>query len=193
MTVPGDTVRVTLRVTHALEELGIPYAVGGSLASSVHGVMRSTIDMDIVADMRMEHIQPLVDALSKEFYADDEMMREAIQHHSSFNLIHYESAFKVDVFIRKARAFDQMQLERRRPSVIATDPEQSIYVTSPEDVVLSKLEWYRMGGEVSDRPWRDVLGVLKTRQGELELDYLRKWAGELKVGDLLERALAESK
>lgn len=156
MTVPGDTVRVTLRVTHAFEQLGIPYAVGGSLASSVHGVMRSTIDVDIVADMRMEHIQPLVDSLSKEFYADDEMMREAIQHHSSFNLIHYESAFKVDVFIRKARAFDQMQLERRRTSVIATDPEQSIYVTSPEDVILSKLEWYRMGGEVSDRQWRDT-------------------------------------
>jgi hypothetical protein len=134
----------------------------------------------------------LVAALSKDFYADDEMMKDAIEHKSSFNLIHYETAFKVDIFIRKSRAFDQMQLERRRMSVIATDPEQSVYVTSPEDVVLSKLEWYRMGGEVSDRQWRDILGVLKTRAGELELDYLRKWAQELKVTDLLERAFAES-
>jgi hypothetical protein len=192
MTMQGDSTHVTLLVTQTLERLGILYAVGGSLASSVHGVMRSTLDVDIVADMRLEHIQPLVAALSKDFYADDEMMKDAIEHKSSFNLIHYETAFKVDIFIRKSRAFDQMQLERRRMSVIATDPEQSVYVTSPEDVVLSKLEWYRMGGEVSDRQWRDILGVLKTRAGELELDYLRKWAQELKVTDLLERAFAES-
>ena len=188
----GEATRITLLVTQTLEALGIPYAVGGSLASSLHGVMRSTLDVDIVADMRLEHIQPLVAALSKEFYADDEMMRDAIEHQISFNLIHYETAFKGDIFIRKARAFDQMQLERRRMSVIATDPEQSVYVTSPEDVILSKLEWYRMGGEVSDRQWRDIIGVLKTREGELDLDYLRKWANELKVTDLLERALHES-
>lgn len=188
----GEATRITLLVTQTLERLGIPYAVGGSLASSLHGVMRSTLDVDIVADMRVEHIQLLVSALSKEFYADDEMMKSAIEHHSSFNLIHYETAFKVDIFIRKLRPFDQMQLDRRRTSVIATDPERSIYVTSPEDTILAKLEWYRMGGEVSDRQWRDILGVLKTRAGELELDYMHKWAGELKVMDLLERALKEA-
>jgi len=188
----GESTRVTLLVTQTLENLGIFYAIGGSLASSLHGIMRSTLDVDIVADMRLEHIQPLIAALSKEFYADDEMMRDAIEHKSSFNLIHYETAFKVDIFIRKARAFDQMQLERRRSSVIAIDPEQSVYVTSPEDVILSKLEWYRMGGEVSERQWRDILGVLKTRAGEFDLDYLRKWAIELKVADLLNRALKES-
>jgi hypothetical protein len=188
----GEATRITLLVTQTLERLGIAYAVGGSLASSLHGVMRSTLDVDIVADMRPEHIQPLVTALSKEFYADDEMMKNAIEHQSSFNLIHYETAFKVDIFIRKSRAFDQMQLERRRVSVIAANPEESVYVTSPEDTVLAKLEWYRLGGEVSDRQWRDILGVLKTRAGELELDYLRKWGGELHVSDLLERALIEA-
>jgi hypothetical protein len=192
MTMQGDSSHATLLVTKTLERLGIPYAVGGSLASSVHGVMRSTLDVDILADVRLEHIQPLVSTLSKDFYADDEMMRDAIEHQSSFNLIHYETAFKVDIFIRKSRPFDQMQLERRRMTVIATDPEQSVYVSSPEDVILSKLEWYRMAGEVSDRQWRDVLGVLKTRAGGLDLDYLHKWARELKVTDLLERALKES-
>jgi hypothetical protein len=190
--VQSESTNATLLVTQTLERLGIRYAVGGSLASSLHGIMRSTLDVDIVADMHLEHIQPMIIALSKEFYADDEMMRNAIEHHSSFNLIHYETAFKVDIFIQKPRAFDQMQLERRRTSVIATDPEQSVYVTSPEDVILSKLEWYRMGGEVSDRQWRDILGVLKTRAGELDLTYLHKWANELKVSDLLERALKES-
>jgi hypothetical protein len=192
MTMQGEATRITLLVTQTLERIGVPYAVGGSLASSLHGVMRSTLDVDIVADMRQEHIQPLVAALSKEFYTDDEMMRDAIEHHSSFNLIHYETAFKVDIFIRKLRAFDQMQLERRRISVIATDPEQSVYVVSPEDIILAKLEWYRLGGEISDRQWRDILGVLKTRAGELELEYLKKWAKDLKVSDLLERALKES-
>ena len=188
----GEASRITLLVAHALEQIGVPYAVGGSLASSVHGIMRSTLDVDIVADMKLEHIQPLIAALSKEFYADDEMMKDAVEQHSSFNLIHYETAFKVDIFIRKLRTFDQMQLERRRPSVIATEPDQSVYVVSPEDIVLAKLEWYRMGGEVSDRQWRDVLGVLKTRAGELDLAYLRKWANELKVSDLIERALNET-
>ncbi|MBI1856287.1 MAG: hypothetical protein HYR93_10560 [Chloroflexi bacterium] len=149
----GESTRVTILVAQTLEALGIPYAVGGSLASSLHGVMRSTLDVDIVADMRVEHIQPLVTALSKEFYTDDEM---------------------------------------RRLSVISTDPEQSVYVASPEDVILSKLEWYRMGGEISDRQWRDILGVLKTRSGQLDLAYMRKWAKELTVEILLERALNET-
>jgi hypothetical protein len=83
----GDATRVTLLVTQTLEQLGIIYAVGGSLASSLHGVMRSTLDVDIVADMKLEHIQPVVEALSKEFYADDEMIKDAIEHQSSFNLI----------------------------------------------------------------------------------------------------------
>ncbi|HJS17342.1 MAG TPA: hypothetical protein VJ785_01240 [Anaerolineales bacterium] len=167
MIVQGEATLITLLVTQTLERLGIPYAVGGSLASSLHGVMRSTLDVDIVADMRLEHIQPMIAVLSKEFYADDEMMKDAIEHQSSFNLIHYETAFKVDIFIRKSRAFDQMQLERRRMSVISVNPEESVYVTSPEDTVLAKLEWYRMGGEVSDRQWRDTpqaLGYSKPAQ-----------------------------
>lgn len=114
------------------------------------------------------------------------MMRDAIEHHSSFNLIHYETGFKVDIFIRKLRAFDQIQLERRRTAVIAIDPEERAYIVS------SKLEWYRMGGEVSDNQWRDILGVMKTRAGELDLSYLRTWATELNVSDLLERALKEA-
>jgi hypothetical protein len=190
---PAEATRITLLVTQTLERLHIPYAVGGSLASSLHGVMRSTLDVDIVADMNLDHIPLLVAELSKEFYADGEMMRDAIERHSSFNLVHYETAFKVDIFIPRPRAFDQMQLERRRTSIISTDPEERIYIASPEDTILAKLDWYRMGGEVSDRQWRDILGVLKTREGELDLDYLRTWATDLNVADLLERALMELK
>lgn len=170
----GETTRITLLVAQTLERIGIPYAVGGSLASSLHGVMRSTLDVDIVADMKLEHIPALVGALAQEFYADAEMMQDAIAHRSSFNLIHYETAFKVDIFIRKLRAFDQMQLARRQTTVITADPEGRVYVVSPEDIILSKLEWFRLGGEASERQWRDILGVLKTQAGALELNYLHQ-------------------
>lgn len=188
----GETARITLLVTQTLEQLGIAYAVGGSLASSIHGVMRSTLDVDIVADLSLSHIQPLVAALSKEFYADEEMIRDAIERKNSFNLIHFDTAFKVDIFVRKLRAYDQIQLKRRRTVVIATDPEQTVYVVSPEDIILAKLEWYRLGGEVSDRQWRDILGVLKTLEGELDMNYLQQWAVEIEVVDLLKRALKEA-
>lgn len=188
----SDITRILLLVTQTFDHIGIPYAVGGSLASSLYGIMRATLDVDIVADMRREHIEPLVAAISQEFYADAGMIHGAIEHHGSFNLVHYETAFKVDVFIRKTRAFDRLQLERRRFLVIATDPERGIFVASPEDTILAKLEWFRLGGEVSNQQWRDILGVMEARPGELGLDYLRQWANELGVSDLLERALREA-
>ena len=89
---------------------------------------------------------------------------------------------------QKERAFDRLQLERRIASIITTEPERTVYVTSPEDIILSKLEWYRMGDEVSDRQWRDILGVVKTKSSQLDLAYLRYGAGELGVEDLLDRA-----
>ena len=100
--------------------------------------------------------------------------------------------FKVDVFIPRPRPFLQSQLARAQRQTFSLETNISARFASPEDTILSKLEWYRMGGEVSDRQWRDILGVLKTRAGELDLDYLSQWAGELKISDLLERALKEA-
>jgi hypothetical protein len=97
--------------------------------------------------------------------------------------------FKVDVFVAKGRAFDRAQLARRQSRLLSADPERYAYVTSAEDIVLSKLEWYRMGGEVSDRQWRDVLGVLGVQGEQLDVSYMREMAAELEVRDLLERAL----
>lgn len=189
----NEPVQVTMQVIHALEKLHIPYVIGGSLASAVHGVMRATMDTDIVADLREEHAQPLGDALGGTFYADVEMIKDAIEHRGSFNLIHLDTMFKVDVFIPKQREFDQLQLQRRTTQVIAIDPQEVAFVASAEDTVLAKLEWYRMGGEVSDRQWRDILGILKVQAESLDLEYLRKWSGILGVVDLLETALGEAK
>ncbi len=188
----NEPVEVTLKVTDIFEKLGIPYLIGGSLASTLYGMVRTTQDSDIVAEMRLGHLQPFVTALQDEFYIDDEMIAESIQRNSSFNIVHRESMFKVDVFIPRPRPFLQSQLARAQRQTFIFETEVSAKFASPEDTILSKLEWYRLGGEVSDRQWRDVLGVLKTRAGDLDLAYLRQWAGELKVSDLLERALSEA-
>jgi hypothetical protein len=188
----NEPVEVTLRVTGVLEDLGVPYLIVGSLASTLYGMVRTTQDSDIVAEMSTEHMQPFVSALQEEFYVDDEMVAEAIQHHSSFNIIHRDTMFKVDVFVPTPRPFLQSQLARAQRQSFALEAEVSANFISPEDVILAKLEWYRMGGEVSERQWRDILGIMKTRAGELDLEYLDRWAQELKVSDLLERAMKQS-
>lgn len=184
----NEPIEVTLKVTHVFERLGIPYLISGSLASTLYGMVRTTQDSDIVAEMRIEHLQPFVSALQDEFYLDDEMIAEAIQQHSSFNIIHRESMFKVDVFIPQPRPFLQSQLIRSQKQTFLFETEVSAKFASPEDTILAKLEWYLLGGQVSERQWRDILGILKTRAGVLDLNYLRKWANELKISDLLERA-----
>lgn len=185
----NEPIEVTLKVTGVFETMGVPYLIGGSLASTLYGMVRTTQDSDIVAEMRTEHLEPFVAALQEEFYVDDEMIAESIQHYSSFNIIHRETMFKVDVFIPRPRPFLQSQLERAQRQTFQFDTEVSARFASPEDTILSKLEWYRLGGEVSERQWRDILGILKTRAGELDMDYLRQWAQELKIMDLLERTL----
>jgi hypothetical protein len=186
-----DAIVVTIRVTKALEAIGVPYFIGGSLASTLYGMVRTTQDSDIIADLSVEHISPLMDELQGEFYMDGEMIADAITHRSSFNIIHRESMFKVDFFVPRSRPFIKMQFSRARKEILSSDPQMTANVASPEDTLLAKLEWYRMGGEVSERQWRDVLGVLKVQAGSLDSKYLHHMASELQIEDLLDRALKE--
>jgi hypothetical protein len=179
-------------VIEALEALDVPVLIGGSLASAVHGVARATADGDLLAGLRPEHAKPLSEALGAAFYVDVAAIREAIGHQECFNVVHLETIFKVDVFVAGRRAFDQVQLDRRRSHLIATDPDRTAYIASAEDTVLAKLEWYRRGGEVSDQQWRDVLGVLRVQGERLDLAHLRNWATVLDVLDLLEEALTQA-
>ena len=185
--IDSEALQVTLTVTNLLDELSIPYVIGGSMASIIHGMLRTTMDVDIVADLQLEHVGAFVAGLQGAFYADEQMIQQAIQRRSSFNLIHLTTIFKVDIFIPKGRTFDQQQLDRRISEQMGSDSGEQVWVLSAEDVILAKLEWFRLGGEVSERQWRDILGVLKTQQTALDVVYLRQWAASLGVSDLMER------
>ena len=189
---PPEPIAVMLLVTDAFEKLGVRYVVGGSLASSMYGVVRATVDVDLLADLSLAQVDPLVQTLHGEFYLDVNSIREAIQRKTSFNLIHLKTMFKVDVFIRKPRTFDQAQLDRRVKQIVSTDPERQAYVATAEDNILAKLDWYRLGGETSERQWRDIIGILRFEKERLDLSYLRQSAASLYVIDLLQRALSEA-
>jgi len=179
-------------VVEAMHDLGIEYRVGGSVASSRYGVARSTLDVDVVADIRVEHVERLTAALGGAYYVDAESMREAIRRRRSFNVIHIKSMIKVDIFVLKEHAFDQVAFSRPRREPLSDDDPRPYDLTAPGDLVLLKLESYRAGDGVSQRQWQDILGVLRMQRGRLDLDDMRRWAVDLEVGDLLERAIEES-
>lgn len=187
-----EQIAATMLVTEALEALGVHYVIGGSFASALHGVIRATMDADLVADLRPEQVEPLARALGVAFYSDETMMDDAVRQYGSFNVIHLETMFKVDIFVARPREFDHAQLARRQLHILGKDPNQQAYITSAEDTVLAKLEWYRQGGEISDRQWSDLLGVLKVQGANLDQDYMQRMAVSLGVADLLQRAFAEA-
>jgi hypothetical protein len=176
-----------------LDSLAIPYMIGGSLASSVHGIYRSTNDIDIVAAVREEHVAPLVADLAKEFYADAETIREALRLARPFNLIHFASGYKFDIFPAAGNPYFEKQLERSTPQEVSLGQGQSMRcpIATAEDTMLAKLVWYRAGGEQSERQWNDVRGIRSTQGTRLDGTYLRQWARHLGVEDLLERLQSE--
>jgi hypothetical protein len=184
-----ETLTTALEATSILDRLGIRWFLGGSLASSLLGVPRATLNADIVADIEPDHVATLLRNLGDVWYADESAIREAIERRSSFNLIHYATAIKLDVFIPKRRKFEAGEFARARRIPVAADSDIQIPVCSIEDIVLAKLEWFRLGGEHSERQWSDILGVLRVNATTLDRCYLREGATDLMVTDLLERAL----
>lgn len=187
-----EEIQVTTLVIDTLEALNIPYFITGSFASSAYGSLRSTHDADIVADMASNQVDAFAEALATDFYLNEPAIHDAIRQRTGFNLIHLGSAYKVDIFLPKNRPYDRRVFERRVKRKVAAGSRREVFFASPEDTILAKLEWYRLGGEVSQIQWLDVQNILLQRKTRLDMYYLKKVAAELDLTDLLERSLEEN-
>jgi len=187
-----DPLQVAASITGVLERLGVRYLIGGSLASSVHGEPRSTNDVDLLVEFRTEHVSPCVEAIRGDYYVSEPPIRSAVTSGSHFNVIHMNAAVKVDLFLAGDDAFNLERLDARQALQLPTEPEVRVYVDTPEHSVLRKLEWFRRGGEVSERQWRDVVAILRIQGARLDQSRLSIWAPRLGVADLLDRALQEA-
>ncbi|MGH7672070.1 MAG: hypothetical protein ACREMC_04165 [Gemmatimonadales bacterium] len=179
-------------VAGILDRLGVPYVAAGSFASSVHGEPRSTDDVDLVADLRPGRAAAFVAALGREWYVSADAVREAVAGGGSFNAVHLASGVKLDVFVVGSDRFDAHRVASGGPVRVGGDPGAVLRVDTAEHTVLRKLEWFRRGGEVSDRQWRDVVGVLRAQGARLDRRELAAWAERLGVSDLLARALRDA-
>jgi D-ribose pyranose/furanose isomerase RbsD len=186
-----EGLRVAFLVLEVLDRLGISYHVGGSYASAIHGIPRQTHDVDLVVDLRQDGVRDLVQALAGEFYVDEEAVARAVRERGSCNLVHHATGIKIDLFVKGAAAFDVAEFERKVMVRLGDETPHAVFVKSAEDTLLRKLLWYQLGGEVSDRQWEDVRGILSVQAGRLDMAYVRDWADRLGIRDLLDRLLAQ--
>ncbi len=183
----------TLAVVRALERMRVRHYLCGSLASSLHGVPRATNDADLVAELALEDRERLQLELGARFYVDPEEFASAVKTERSFNLIDEVELAKVDVFCVRDAGYQAAAFARTvKLELEHDDPFSQVAVASAEDTVIAKLLWYRKGGEVSDRQWADVQGVLLAQRSGLDLAYVRKWCEHFGLSDLLERLLAST-
>jgi hypothetical protein len=191
MASPSELVQALVPVVDQLDLLGVRYCIGGSVASSVHGAARSTLDVDVGAELDETAALHLVASLENEFYVSKRAVLDAVRRRSCFNLIHLATSFKVDIFVSKGRAFDRSVQDRAVRDKIGEGGLLAAPIATAEDIILLKLEWYRLGNETSQRQWSDLTAVAKLQADHLDRGYLRHWANELGVVDLAERLLCE--
>ncbi len=184
-----DPLAVALDIARHLERLGVEYLVAGSLASSLHGEPRATLDVDLVASLLPSHASSLARDLASDYYIDEETARRAIEEGRSFNAIHFATAIKVDLFVAGTDPFEQERLRCRTRVQVGSEPIAVLYVDTAEHTVVRELEWFRRGGEVSERQWRDVAAIVRIQGASLDRARMRHWAARLGVADLLARQL----
>jgi hypothetical protein len=175
----------------AFERLGITYYVGGSVSSSLHGLARRSQDVDVIAEIAPGQVHSLVQALQRDYYVDEQAWQDAVGRGLPYNIIHLGTMLKVDLMPLKRRAFSREEARRAQPHLLEAGTHP-VRVASAEDAILTKLEWFELGGRSSARQWQDLLGILKQQGAALDGAYLAQWADVLGVRDLLEQALVEA-
>jgi hypothetical protein len=188
----NDIIEALSKVIDCFDSLGLAYYIAGSVASSAYGMARATMDVDLVANIELSQVDHLVKSLKQDYYVSAETLADAVRRRASFNLIHLETMIKIDVFLAKDQPYDSQALARRRSDTLDQESSRKFYLSSPEDAVLGKLQWYQLGGGVSEQQWKDILGVLKVQSGKLDLEYLKYWASMLSVSELLSRAFDDA-
>ena len=184
-----DAVGAIRRFVGVLQKLGIDYYIGGSIASIVYGKARTTRDVDFVLTIRPEDAPILVESLQGEFYVDRVAVERSIADRECFNALDLQTIFQVDVFTPDRSPWIEEQFRRRTMHILGVrDESVAVYLCSAEDVILNKLEWFRLGNEVSRLQWDDALGVLAVQRGRLDDAYLDSWATQLGLAQLLSRA-----
>lgn len=176
------------RLIKKLDEQNIPYMLSGSVSSSLHGQPRATNDADIVIAPTEEQLIAFLKSLGDDYYVNPEAARDAFKSHSVFNVIDIQNSWKADLIIRKNRPFSREEFRRRqKANIMGLDA----WVVSPEDVILSKLEWAK--NSKSSQQLQDALGVATVQYDHLDRDYMHKWAKELQVESSLEELLKQAK
>jgi len=191
MTDPDELGGTLVALAAALDGLGVTWAIGGSVASSAYGEPRATNDVDVIALLDAGSARAFTTRLGAAFYADGDVAAAAAREHRSFNVIDQRSFIKVDVFVPGRGPLGDAQLARAiRLEILPGGPP--LPLLGPEDVVLQKLQWYRLGGEISDRQWRDILAVLRAAAGDLDHGYLDEVSVATGLAALLARARREA-
>jgi hypothetical protein len=174
------------RVVCILEKAGVSYMVCGSIASTFYSTPRTTHDIDIVVELSGPQLQRLLQYLPEEdYYVSEEAAMDALRRRSMFNVVDLESGWKLDLVVRKNRPFSEEEFRRRRQVEVVG---VSLWMASPEDCVISKLEWAALGE--SERQLRDVRQLVEVQGETLDLGYIQHWVKELKLDGVWQRMLA---
>lgn len=189
MSEADDILAALAPVVAAFDGLGVRHYIGGSVASTMHGAIRSTMDVDVVCDLRADQVEAFLAAFGADVYVSQAAVRQAVEKRSCFNVIHLPTAYKVDVFVSRGRPFDVAAMERAIPLPLAAGRETTVPVATPEDSIVAKLEWFRIGDETSERQWQDVSRLVALHGDVLDLAYMRRMAESVGVAHLLDRLL----
>jgi hypothetical protein len=191
MSMYHDVMEALTPLVDAFEQLGIAYYIGGSVSSSLHGLARRTQDVDVIADIGANQVRLLVQRLQRDYYVDEQAWQDAVRRGLPYSVIHLGTMLKIDLMPLKRRAFTRGEASRAQAHILEAGT-RAVRVASAEDAILTKLEWFEMGGRSSSRQWNDILGIMKQQGAALDFPYPAQWADVLGVRDLLDQALVEA-